>query len=75
MNELDYRIYQYIADYVREHGYTPTRHEIANTLNIDCDSVSQQILRLWNLGYICYPPHVTNTLYLSSKEPVRMNIS
>lgn len=75
MSELDYLIHQYIAEYIQEHGYSPTKHEIAETLNIDHDTVQQQILSLWNLGYICYPPHLITALYLSRKEPVRMDIS
>ena len=68
MNELDYQTYHYIAEYIGQRGYSPLQSEIADALHIDRQAVQEQILRLWNFGYLCHPPHTTGTLYLSTQE-------
>jgi len=69
LNQQDYDLYMYIANYIEKRGYSPLLAEIAEVFEMSEQAIPFQIQRLWNQGYISYPPHLSGMIYLTSKTP------
>jgi SOS-response transcriptional repressor LexA len=59
-------IYLFINQFRGEHGYSPSRNEIAKNLNIHPSTLREYLFALEKKGYITWDDHVARSITITA---------
>jgi len=68
--DLRNAILHIIGEYQMQHGYSPSRREIAQALSLSTTPIQENILILVDEGYLTHVPGLSRTLRLTEKGVV-----
>lgn len=63
------RVYDFIADYIYGHEYSPTYREIADGLDCKCATIFEHVEHMINKGLLHFTPRQARSLQLADMCP------
>lgn len=69
MTRREWLVYQYIAQYIEQQGYSPLQGEIADAVGIWQQTVAGILQSLQEQGYLHYPANSSRMIHLTHKQP------
>ena len=65
VNDTRYKVYDYICDYVKTHGYSPSMREIAKGVGIGLSTVRYHLMTLKAEGMISLGNNISRSIVLT----------